>query len=120
MLNLFKLPIEKSSLEAWSKLSDDVKSCYSSNACYTLRRNSFFIESIEYCFLTCCHLLLPSCWAYFSSTIGEEIICGLQLVLAFLLSYPLLLLFLQLTQQNILNLLTPIFRGFPYLKCGYF
>ncbi len=24
MLNLFKLPIEKSSLEAWSKLSDDV------------------------------------------------------------------------------------------------
>ena len=25
MLNLFKLPIEKSSLEAWSKLSDDVQ-----------------------------------------------------------------------------------------------
>lgn len=24
MLNLFKLPIEKSSLEVWSKLSDDV------------------------------------------------------------------------------------------------
>ena len=24
MFNLFKLPIEKSSLEAWSKLSDDV------------------------------------------------------------------------------------------------
>ena len=24
MLNLFKLPIEESSLEAWSKLSDDV------------------------------------------------------------------------------------------------
>ena len=24
MLNLFKLPIEKSALEAWSKLSDDV------------------------------------------------------------------------------------------------
>lgn len=29
-------------------------------------------------------------------------------------------LFLPIMQQNILNLLTPIFRGFPYLKCGYF
>ena len=121
MLNLFKLPIEKSSLEAWSKLSDDVaKVAILAMPVILYGETVFLLKVIKYCFLTCCHLLLPSCWAYFSSTIGEEIICGLQLVLAFLLSYPLLLLFLQLTQQNILNLLTPIFRGFPYLKCGDF